>query len=105
MEGLAAQEEFDSKSKKFCEKCVVYQTDIGGIVLKDKVIGNIINGTDKDVLLENANQNSETPSGLMYKLASETSKEYTLKNLLSKEAADAVKSNLPIDLIECYWFF
>lgn len=61
--------------------------------MKDKVIENIINGTDKDVLLENANQNSETPSGLMYKLASETSKEYTLKNLLSKEAADAVKSN------------
>ena len=47
---------------------------LGGIVLKDKVIENIINGTDKDVLLENANQNSETPSGLMYKLASETSK-------------------------------
>ena len=54
---------------------------------------SIVNGDNKEVLLENANQNSDTPSGMMYKLASETSKEFTTKCLLSEEARAAVKSN------------
>ena len=54
---------------------------------------SIINGDNKEVLTENANMNSNTPSGLMYKLASETSKEFTLKCLLSKEAKEAVLGN------------
>ena len=54
---------------------------------------NIVNGTDKTVLTENANMNSDTPSGMMYKLASETSKEFTKKYLLSEEARKAVEDN------------
>ena len=54
---------------------------------------SIINGENKEVLTENANMNSDTPSGMMYKLASETSKEFTKKCLLSKEAKDAVNGN------------
>ena len=54
---------------------------------------SIISGENKDVLTENANMNSETPSGLMYKLASETSKEFVKKCLLSEEARDAVDGN------------
>lgn len=54
---------------------------------------SIINGTNKDVLTENANMNSDTPSGMMYKLASETSKEFTIKCLLSDEAREAVEGN------------
>ena len=53
----------------------------------------IISGENKEVLLENANQNSETPSGMMYKLASETSKEFTIECLLSDEAKAAVAGN------------
>lgn len=53
----------------------------------------IVNGTNRDVLTENANMSSETPSGMMYKLASETSKEYTMKCLLSEEAREAVEGN------------
>jgi len=54
---------------------------------------SIINGQNKEVLTENANMNSDTPSGMMYKLASETSKEFTKKCLLSKEAREAVAGN------------
>ena len=54
---------------------------------------SIISGENKEVLTENANMNSDTPSGLMYKLASETSKEHTRKHLLSEEARNAVEGN------------
>lgn len=61
--------------------------------MNKKTFMSIISGENKDVLTENANMNSETPSGLMYKLASETSKEFTLKCLLSEEARKAVEGN------------
>lgn len=61
--------------------------------MDEKTFLSIINGENKEVLLENANQNSETPSGLMYKLASETAKEFVVKTLLSKEARKAVEGN------------
>lgn len=58
-----------------------------------EVIKGIVDGTNKDVLTENANMNSDTPSGMMYKLASETSKDYTKQCLLSNEAREAVEGN------------
>ena len=61
--------------------------------MEKNVIEGIVNGTNKDVLTENANMNSDTPSGMMYKLASETSKAYTKESLLSKEAREAVEGN------------
>ena len=61
--------------------------------MNQKEFLSIVTGENKDVMLENANQNSETPSGLMYKLASETSKEFGVKTLLSKEAREAVEGN------------
>lgn len=54
---------------------------------------NIINGENEEVLNENANMNSDTPSGLMYKLASETSKEFTKECLLRNEAKWAMDDN------------
>ena len=59
---------------------------------KDKFL-SIIGGSNKEVLTENGNMNSETPSGMMYKLASETSKEFTKQCLLSKETLEAVEGN------------
>ena len=61
--------------------------------MNEQVFMSIVSGENKDVLTENANMNSETPSGLMYKLASETSKEFTAKCLLSEEARKAVEGN------------
>lgn len=67
---------------------------MGGVLILEKnVIEGIVNGTNKDVLTENANMNSDTPSGMMYKLASETSKDYTNECLLSREAKEAVDGN------------
>lgn len=61
--------------------------------MNEKVFMSIVSGENKDVLTENANMNSETPSGMMYKLASETSKEFTAKCLLSDEARQAMEDN------------
>lgn len=61
--------------------------------MNEKTFLSIINGENKEVLTENANMNSDTPSGMMYKLASETSKEFTKKCLLSEEAREAVEGN------------
>lgn len=58
-----------------------------------KTFFSIVNSENKEVMLENANQNSDTPSGMMYKLASETSKEFSTKYLLSEEARKAVEGN------------
>lgn len=61
--------------------------------MDEKIFLSIVNGKNKEVLTENANMNSDTPSGMMYKLASETSKEFTVKCLLSDEARTAVENN------------
>lgn len=61
--------------------------------MDERTFMSIVSGENKDVLTENANMNSETPSGLMYKLASETSKEFVKKCLLSEEAREAVECN------------
>lgn len=61
--------------------------------MNEKTFMSIISGENKEVLTENANMNSDTPSGLMYKLASETSNEFTRKCLLSEEAKEAVEGN------------
>lgn len=61
--------------------------------MNEQTFLSIVNGSNEDVLRENANMSSETPSGMMYKLASETSKENTMKCLLSKEAREAVEGN------------
>lgn len=61
--------------------------------MNEKTFLSIITGENKEVLTENANMNSDTPSGMMYKLASETSKEFTSKCLLSEEAREAEEGN------------
>ena len=61
--------------------------------MNEKTFLSIINGENKEVLTENANMNSDTPSGMMYKLASENSKEFTKKCLLSEESRKAVDGN------------
>ena len=61
--------------------------------MNEQTFLSIVNGENTEVLRENANMNSDTPSGLMYKLASETSKEFTMKCLLSEEARKAMEGN------------
>jgi ribonucleoside-triphosphate reductase len=61
--------------------------------MNKKTFLGIVNGEDRDILTENANMPSETPAGMMYKLASETSKEFTTKYLLSDKSREAVEGN------------
>ena len=61
--------------------------------MNKKLFLSIINGENKEVLNENANMSADTPAGLMYKLASETSKEFTTKCLLSERTKKAVEGN------------
>lgn len=53
----------------------------------------IITGENREVMTENANMNSDTPSGMMYKIASETSKEFVKECLVSEETREAVENN------------
>lgn len=61
--------------------------------MNKKTFLSIVSRTNKEVLTENANMNSETPSGMMYKIASETSKELSPLSFLSQEAKDALEGN------------
>ena len=59
--------------------------------MNKKLFLSIINGENKEVLNENANMSGDTPAGLMYKLASETSKEFTTKCLLSEQIPKVIQ--------------
>lgn len=61
--------------------------------MNKKTFLSIVSRTNKEVLTENANMNSETPSGMMYKIASETSKELSPLSFLSQEAREALEGN------------
>ena len=61
--------------------------------MNKEVFLSIVNGENTEILNENANMSGSTPSGLMYKLAAETSKELTMECLLSPEAREAVLGN------------
>lgn len=60
-----------------------------------KNFSEIVNVKNTDVTRENANMNSNTPSGMMMKIASESSKEYTDKYLIkNKKVLECLKNNL-----------
>lgn len=61
---------------------------------QDAVITSVVNAERNDVTRENANSASETPAGMMMKVASENSKEYASKYLISEDVRDAVKDNI-----------
>lgn len=54
-----------------------------------KVFEDIVNVRVTDVTTENGNMNADTPAGMMYKFASESSKEFVLSDVLSQKFADA----------------
>ena len=59
-----------------------------------RVLDSIVQLDVNDVTRENANINSDTPSGIMMKFASLTAKEYTHDYLLSQKTRKAVDVNL-----------
>ena len=59
----------------------------------DQVIADIVAAEKNEVTRENANMNASTPAGMMYKIGSERSKEYTYQYLLSEEAKRYIDAN------------
>ena len=54
---------------------------------------DIISAKSNDNMRPNTNKNSDTPTGMMMKFASETTKPFVDDFLLSREVREAVKSN------------
>lgn len=63
-------------------------------------IDRILEGSDRDLMQENANVDGRSPMGMMSKMASESSRWYVTQHLLSDEARMAMEANLlyPHDL-------
>ena len=57
------------------------------------IFKGIINAENNEVTRENANMNSDSPAGMMMKFASETTKPFVDKELLSKDVREAVNNN------------
>lgn len=62
--------------------------------MNNVVLDGIVTLDSNDVTRENANVDSNTPSGMMMKFASVTAKEYAHDYLISEEARKAVDDNL-----------
>lgn len=60
----------------------------------DEVLHSIINAEKNDITRENANSNSDTPAGMMMKIASESSKRYAMDYLISERAKELINNNI-----------
>lgn len=60
----------------------------------NQIISDIIAAKKNDITRENANMNAETPAGIMMKVASERTKEYTNDFLLSDDVKQLVDNNI-----------
>ena len=57
----------------------------------NKTLRDIVNAKATDITTENGNMNADTPSGMMYKFASESSKEFAFDELLDPRFAESHK--------------
>lgn len=60
----------------------------------NQIISDIISTKKNDITRENANMNADTPAGMMMKVASERTKEYTDDYLLSDDVRELVDKNI-----------
>lgn len=60
----------------------------------DQIIADIIAAKKNDITRENANMNADTPAGMMAKIATERSKEYSPQYLLTSEVVKAIEDNV-----------
>ncbi|TVX94464.1 anaerobic ribonucleoside triphosphate reductase [Paenibacillus agilis] len=63
-------------------------------------LDDIVDGSDQDLMQENANVDGRSPMGIMGKMASESARWYAMHHLLTAETREAMESNLlyPHDL-------
>ena len=86
------KEKEDSEKSHSKEDLVVDEDDLRSCY---KHFNEIVNVENTYITRENANMNSNTPSGMMMKIASESSKEYTDRFLIkNKKVLYCIKNNL-----------
>jgi ribonucleoside-triphosphate reductase len=87
---------FDTHYKDVYNHFVTYRANHAVLrEIKNKTLFDSIIGVEKnDVTRENGNMNSDTPAGMMMKFASETTKAFVDRYMLSKDVKDACDNNL-----------
>ena len=84
-----------SEDKVVAKKYIIYRNERNKYRKSKlyRVFDSISNVESNDITKENANMNPSTPSGMMMKFASESTKAYTDDCKLSREAEEAVDEN------------
>jgi len=69
-----------------------HKRDMARKAKRNKILEDIVEVKATDVTTENGNMNADTPSGMMYKFASEAAKEFACDKLISAKFVEAHKS-------------
>lgn len=93
---LVENELMKSKMPDVARAYIIYRNkrDKARKSISNQIISDIIAAKKNDITRENANMNADTPAGMMMKVASERTKEYTDDYLLSDEARHLVDANI-----------
>lgn len=93
---LVENELMKSKMPDVARAYIIYRNkrDKARKSISNQIISDIIAAKKNDITRENANMNADTPAGMMMKVASERTKEYTDDYLLSDEARRLVDANI-----------
>ena len=93
IQDLVELELMNSPRKEVAKRYIAYrdQRSIARRAKTRDMFQEIIEAKNTDVTRENANMNSDSPAGMMMKLASETTKPFVDDYLLSPEAREAVR--------------
>ena len=95
IQDMVEMELMKSSRKDVAQKYIAYrnQRSIARKAKTRDIFLDIVNVKSNDVTRENANMNADTPSGMMMKFASETTKPFVDDYLLSPEVKEAVANN------------
>lgn len=95
IQNLVEEQLMKSGASDVAREYILYRNkrDIARSAKTMELFKEIINAEPNEVTRENANMNADTPSGMMMKFASETSKKFTSLMLLKPDAIDAYINN------------
>ena len=95
IQNLVEEQLMKSGASDVAREYILYRNkrDIARSAKTMELFKEIINAEPNEVTRENANMNADTPSGMMMKFASETSKKFTSLMLLKPDAIDAYTNN------------
>ena len=95
IQNLVEEQLMKSGASDVAREYILYRNkrDIARSAKTMELFKEIVNAEPNEVTRENANMNADTPSGMMMKFASETSKKFTSLMLLKPDAIDAYTNN------------